>query len=107
MTAGNAIKLILPGVLVWRRQFIAFYPFPCFFQTVLPCEGQELDLTVRGYILGVPYGTFCRYRMLNFFNYRDNDSPLWNFIIIINNIITNTLFEIGKILHSFPKKFTV
>ena len=46
--------------------------------------------------------------MLNFFNYPDNDSPLWNFIIIIIiNIITNTLFEIGKILHSFSKKFTV
>ena len=87
MTPGNAIQLTLTGALVWRRQFLAFCPFSCLFQTVLPREDQELDLTVRGYILRLPCGIFCTYRMLNFLNHPDNDSPLWNLIIIIIIII--------------------
>ena len=53
MTAGNAVELILPGALVLRRQIYPPFALFCWFETVLPREGQESDLTATGYMLGV------------------------------------------------------
>ena len=47
---------------VLRRQTLAFRPFSCQFQTVLPREGQELDLVVRGYVLRMLLGHFLTER---------------------------------------------
>ena len=76
-------------------------------QTVLPREGQEFDLSVRDYILRIPYGIFCRYWMLEFLNHPSNDIPLLLlslllpllllFIIItVAVIIINSLFILGE-----------
>ena len=53
MTAGNAIELILPGTLVLRRQIYLPFALSCWFETVPSLEGQESDLTARGYMLRI------------------------------------------------------
>ena len=53
MTAGNAIELILPAALVLRCQIYLPFALLCWFETVPPWEGQELDLTTRGYMLRI------------------------------------------------------
>lgn len=58
-------------------------PVTYLFQIVLPREGKELDFTVKGYILCIPYGIFCRYRVPGCFNYLSNDSPL--LLLVLSN----------------------
>ena len=62
MTAGNTIELILPRVLVLTRQIYPPFALSWWFETVLPREGLELDLTS-------PSGILCRYRRLIFFSH--------------------------------------
>ena len=53
MTAGNAIQPILPGPLVLRNQVYPRVALSRWFETVLPREDQESDLTTRGYMLRI------------------------------------------------------
>ena len=53
MTAGNAIELVLAGALVLMRQIYMPFALSFWFETILPREHQESDLTASGYMLRI------------------------------------------------------
>ena len=76
---------------------VIFSPVTYLFQTVLPREDKELDFTVKGYILCIPYGIFCRHRMPGCFNYLSNDSPLLLLVLSNQFLSVNELMKYTSI----------
>ena len=106
MTASNAIELILLGALVLRHQMNLPFTLSCLFETAPPCEGQESDLTTRGYIL-------CHCSLGHFIGIITNDQRLTEYsrlyisntflsIFAVSNKVVFCITLTSHVIPSFP-----